>query len=37
MNGSVMKLNHPRDPLPDTAPSGYRELRIACERAASAR
>ncbi len=24
-----MKLNHPRDPLPDAAPSGCRELRIA--------
>ena len=31
MNGSVMKLNHSRDPLPDAAPSGYRELRIARE------
>ena len=29
MNGSVLKLNHARDPLPATPPSGYRELRIA--------
>jgi lactoylglutathione lyase len=27
--GSVIKLNHHRDPLPDAAPSGYRELIIA--------
>jgi catechol 2,3-dioxygenase-like lactoylglutathione lyase family enzyme len=27
--GSVIKLNHHRDPLPDAAPSGYRELVIA--------
>lgn len=35
MNGSVMKLNHSRDPLPDAAPSGYRELRIAREELAA--
>jgi lactoylglutathione lyase len=29
MNGSVMKLNHWRDPLPEALPSGYRELWIA--------
>jgi catechol 2,3-dioxygenase-like lactoylglutathione lyase family enzyme len=29
--GSVIKLNHHRDPLPDAAPSGYRELVIARE------
>jgi hypothetical protein len=29
MNGSVMKINHARDPLPEAGPSGYRELRIA--------
>ena len=29
MNGSVMKLNHSRDPLPMAPPSGYRELHIA--------
>jgi lactoylglutathione lyase len=29
MNGSVLKLNHARDPLPDRPPSGYRELWIA--------
>jgi catechol 2,3-dioxygenase-like lactoylglutathione lyase family enzyme len=29
MNGSVLKLNHWRDPLPDAPPSGYRELWIA--------
>ncbi len=31
MNGSVMKLNHSRDPLPEGAPSGYRDLFIARE------
>ena len=31
MNGSVFKLNHSRNPLPEAAPSGYRELRIARE------
>jgi lactoylglutathione lyase len=31
MNGSVLKLNDARDPLPDTALAGYRELRIARE------
>jgi len=29
MNGSVLKLNHARDPLPSSRPSGYREVRIA--------
>ncbi|MDG2305013.1 MAG: VOC family protein [Candidatus Binatia bacterium] len=29
MNGSVMKINHARDPLPPARPSGYRELWIA--------
>ncbi|MEO6044527.1 MAG: VOC family protein [Tepidiformaceae bacterium] len=29
MNGSILKLNHARDPLPDAAPAGYRELLIA--------
>ncbi len=29
--GSVFKLNHSRDPLPDAPPSGYRELLIARE------
>ncbi|MBA4179078.1 MAG: VOC family protein [Anaerolinea sp.] len=29
MNGSVLKLNHARDPLPEAPPSGYRELLIA--------
>ena len=27
--GSVVKINHHTDPLPDAAPSGYRELIIA--------
>ena len=31
MNGSVLKLNAARDPRPDAAPSGYRELLIARE------
>ena len=29
MNGSVLKLNAAREPLPDAPPSGYRELLIA--------
>jgi catechol 2,3-dioxygenase-like lactoylglutathione lyase family enzyme len=29
MNGSVLKINHARDPLPEGEPSGYRELFIA--------
>ena len=29
--GSVLKINHVRDPLPDPPPSGYRELLIARE------
>lgn len=29
MNGSIMKVNHSRDPLPAMAPSGYRHLYIA--------
>jgi lactoylglutathione lyase len=31
MNGSIMKLNHAREPLPEVAPSGFRELIIARE------
>lgn len=31
LNGSVLKLNHRRDPLPVVGPSGYRELLIARE------
>jgi lactoylglutathione lyase len=31
MNGSVMKINHSRDPLAEAGPSGYRELAIARE------
>lgn len=31
MNGSIMKVNHGREPLPDVAPSGFRELIIARE------
>lgn len=30
-HGSVVKINHSRDPLPDQPPSGYRELWIARE------
>ncbi len=29
MNGSILKINHARDPLPELAPSGYRRLLIA--------
>lgn len=29
MNGSILKVNHSRDPLPTMAPSGYRHLYIA--------
>lgn len=29
LNGAVLKLNHSREPLPENAPSGYRELLIA--------
>lgn len=29
MNGSIFKLNHLRDPLPDAGPTGYRELVVA--------
>jgi lactoylglutathione lyase len=29
MNGSVLKINDARDPLPEAAPAGYRELFIA--------
>ena len=29
MNGSILKINHARDPLPALAPSGYRRLLIA--------
>ncbi|WP_153505049.1 VOC family protein [Cumulibacter manganitolerans] len=29
MNGSILKMNHARDPLPDTAPSGIIGLQIA--------
>ena len=31
LNGSVLKINSARDPLPDATPSGYRELVIARE------
>lgn len=31
LNGSVFKLNHARDPLPDTPATGYRELFIAAD------
>jgi lactoylglutathione lyase len=31
LSGSVLKINHMADPLPPTAPSGYRELLIARE------
>lgn len=37
MNGSVMKINHARDPLPEAGPSGYRELWIAREGITEAR
>jgi lactoylglutathione lyase len=36
MNGSVLKLNDARDPLPDVPPSGYRKLTIAQEGRAEA-
>ena len=29
MNGSILKMNHAREPLPKLPPSGYRELFIA--------
>ena len=35
--GSVIKLNHHREPLPNAAPSGYRELVIAREGVAAPR
>ncbi|HEX2561209.1 VOC family protein, partial [Phenylobacterium sp.] len=35
--GSVLKINHHADPLPDAAPSGYRELIIARKGLASPR
>lgn len=31
LNGAVLKLNHVREPLPESAPSGYHELLIARE------
>lgn len=31
MNGSVLKLNHARDPLPSVPPAGYQRLTIASE------
>lgn len=31
LNGSVFKLNHTRDPIPDTAPTGYHHLYIATD------
>ncbi len=31
LNGSTLKLNHSRDPLPDTPKGGYRELLIASD------
>src|SRR5439155_25890588 len=30
-NGSVLKINHHHEPLPDAPPSGYRELLVARE------
>jgi predicted enzyme related to lactoylglutathione lyase len=36
-NGSVFKLNHYRDPLPETGPSGYLEMLIAREGMAAPR
>jgi len=29
LNGSVLKINHYRDPLPERAPSGYRQVTVA--------
>lgn len=37
MNGSVLKLNHSRDPLPEAPPSGYRELLVARDGASTPR
>jgi len=37
VNGSILKMNHARDPLPDVPPSGYRELFIARPGVAEAR
>jgi len=37
MNGSVLKINEARDPLPGTPPAGYRELFIAREGVTSPR
>ena len=31
LNGSVFKLNHTRDPIPDTAPTAYHRLYIAAD------
>jgi len=31
LNGSVFKLNHARDTVPDTAPTGYHRLYIATD------
>ena len=31
LNGAVLKVNHSREPLPEAAPSGYRELLVAKE------
>ncbi|HYD46215.1 MAG TPA: VOC family protein [Phenylobacterium sp.] len=36
-NGSVLKINHRADPIPDAPPSGYRELIIAREGVAAPR
>lgn len=32
MNGSILKVNHTRDPLPSEPPAGYRQLFIASDR-----
>ena len=37
MNGSILKMNHSRDPLPDAAPSGIVGLEIAREGLAASR
>ncbi|MGV0033792.1 MAG: hypothetical protein ACNYPE_02130, partial [Candidatus Azotimanducaceae bacterium WSBS_2022_MAG_OTU7] len=31
LNGSILKLNHARSPLPENTPTGYRELLIATD------
>ena len=37
MNGSILKMNHARDPLPPLPPSGYRHLLIARDGLATSR